>query len=69
MLTTIEAMNQAVKNAGGRISEEDFLYAVKELKEADGQETTIVSLKANAFNSTRMKKAGVMQSMPERCSM
>ena len=61
MLTTIEAMNQAVKNAGGRISEEDFLYAVKELKEADGQETTIVSLKANAFNSTRMKKAGVIR--------
>ena len=61
MLTTFEAMNQAVKNAGGRISEEEFLMAVKELKEADGQETTIVSLKANAFNSTRMKKAGVMR--------
>lgn len=61
MLTTIEAMNQAVKNAGGRISEEEFLLAVKELKEADGQETTIVSLKANAFNSSRMKKAGVIR--------
>lgn len=61
MLTTFEAMNQAVKNAGGRISEQEFLLAVQELKEADGQETSIVSLKANAFNSTRMKKAGVMR--------
>ena len=61
MLTTIEAMNQAVKEAGGRISEEDFLFGVKELKDADGQGTTIVSLKANAFNSTRMKKAGVIR--------
>lgn len=61
MITTIEAMNQAVKNAGGRISEEEFLLAVKELKEADGTTTSIVSLKANAFSTARMKKAGVIR--------
>jgi MoxR-like ATPase len=58
-LTTIEAMNEAVKNAGGRMSEEAYLTAILDLKTADGQETSIQSLKVNAFNTARMTKAGV----------
>ncbi len=58
-LTTIEAMNEAVKNAGGRMSEEAYLQAILDLKTADGQETSIQSLKVNAFNTARMNKAGV----------
>lgn len=58
-LTTIEAMNEAVKNAGGRMSEEAYLQAILDLKTSDGQETSIQSLKVNAFNTARMTKAGV----------
>jgi MoxR-like ATPase len=58
-LTTIEAMNQAVLSAGGRMSEEAYLQAIHDLKTDDGQETSIQSLKVNAFNTARMTKAGV----------
>jgi MoxR-like ATPase len=58
-LTTIEAMTQAVALAGGRMTEEQYLEAVCDLITASGRETTVKSLKSNAFSASRMDKAGV----------
>ena len=58
-LTTIEAMTQAVSLAGGRMTEEQYLESVCELITASGRETTVKSLKSNAFSASRMDKAGV----------
>lgn len=58
-LTTIEAMNQAIALAGGRMTEEQYLESVKDLIVASGRETTVKSLKSNAFSANRMDKAGV----------
>lgn len=58
-LTTIEAMSQAVALAGGRMTEEQYLESVKDLITASGRETTVKSLKSNAFSANRMDKAGV----------
>jgi len=58
-LTTIEAMTQAVALAGGRMTEEQYLESVCGLITASGRETTVKSLKSNAFSANRMDKAGV----------
>ena len=58
-ITTIEAMRQAVTNNGGKMSEDDYLDAVKTLIEDSGRGTSIDSLKVNAFNRGRMTKAGI----------
>jgi|TARA_R110000796_G_scaffold82805_1_gene181705 nitric oxide reductase NorQ protein len=58
-LTTIEAMEQAVTAGGGRMTEEAYLTLVKDLICESGRETTIESLKVNAFNKKRMDKAGI----------
>ena len=58
-LTTIEAMSQAVNLAGGRMTETDFLSQVHDLIQASGRDTTIESLKSNAFSKSRMDKANV----------
>lgn len=58
-LTTIEAMSQAVNLAGGRMTETDFLNQVHDLIQASGRDTTIESLKSNAFSKSRMDKANV----------
>ena len=58
-ITTIEAMTQAVALAGGRMTEEAYLQGVCDLITASGRETTVKSLKSNAFSANRMDKAGV----------
>lgn len=58
-LTTIDAMKQAVDENGGKMSETDYLEAVKTLIEDSGRTTSIDSLKVNAFNKGRMTKAGI----------
>lgn len=59
-MTTIEAMNITVRNAGGRMTEDEYLEGVYELiTNETGRETSIDSLKVNAFNKDRMVKAGV----------
>jgi len=61
MTTTIEAMNEAVKNAGGRMTEDEYLNSVQAIIHADGRDTSLDSLKVNAFNRNRMEKAGVVR--------
>ena len=61
MTTTIEAMNEAVKNAGGRMTEDEYLNSVQAIIHADGRATSLDSLKVNAFNRNRMEKAGVVR--------
>ena len=61
MTTTIEAMNKAVKNAGGRMTEDEYLNAVQGIIEESGRTTSRDSLKVNAFNTARMDKAGVVR--------
>ena len=58
-ITTIEAMTQAVALAGGRMTEEAYLQGVCDIITASGRETTVKSLKSNAFSASRMDKAGV----------
>ena len=58
-LTTIQAMKQAIDNHDGKMSENDYLIAVKQLIEESGRTTSIDSLKVNAFNKGRMTKAGI----------
>ena len=58
-LTTIEAMTEAVANAGGRMTEEQYLESVCGLITASGRETTVKSLKSNAFSAHRLDKAGI----------
>tara|TARA_R110001632_G_scaffold58751_7_gene143094 strand:- start:16749 stop:17966 length:1218 start_codon:yes stop_codon:yes gene_type:complete len=60
-LTTIEAMSQAISLNGGHMNETDYLETIHELVTLSGRETTIESLKVNAFNSARMDKAGVVR--------
>ena len=55
----IENMRDAIEMNGGRLTEEEYLAAVLELIENEGGETTISSLKSNAFNTKRMESAGV----------
>lgn len=61
MTTTIEAMNEAVTNAGGRMTEDEYLNSVQAIIHADGRDTSLDSLKVNAFNRNRMEKAGVVR--------
>lgn len=58
-ITTIEAMEQAVTAGGGRMTETQYLETVHALITDSGRETTIESLKVNAFNKKRMTKAGI----------
>lgn len=57
----IENMRDAVEMAGGRMSEEAYLREVQRLIEQDGGNTSLESLKANAFAKRRMVPAGVMR--------
>jgi MoxR-like ATPase len=57
----IENMRDAVEMAGGRMGEDAYLAEVKRLIEADGGDTTLASLRANAFAKRRMIPAGVMR--------
>ena len=54
-------MRDAIEMNGGRLTEEEYLASVLELIEGEGGETTIASLKSNAFNTKRMESAGVMR--------
>jgi MoxR-like ATPase len=58
-ITTIEAMEYAVTAGGGRMTETEYLTQVHALIQDSGRETTIESLKVNAFNKRRMAKAGI----------
>ena len=58
-ITTIEAMSEAVTTSGGRMTEDDYLLGIHNIIESHGRETSIDSLKVNAFNKKRMDKAGV----------
>lgn len=57
----IDNMRDAVEMAGGRMSEEAYLREVQSLIEADGGNTTLKSLQANAFAKRYMVPAGVMR--------
>lgn len=57
----IENMRDAVEMAGGRMSEEAYLQAVQTLIQNDGGNTSIESLRANAFAKRYMVPAGVMR--------
>jgi len=55
----IENMRDAIEMNGGRLSESDYLHSVLELIEGEGGQTTVESLKSNAFNTKRMTDAGI----------
>jgi MoxR-like ATPase len=59
--TIAEAAHEAVRDAGGAMSEEEYLEQVQRNLHRSGSETSIDSLKANAFNSKRMGQAGVVR--------
>ena len=61
MRTTIEIMKQVVSDNGGSISEEDYLKAIQEECIAEGRDSSITSLKSNAFSANRMHKAGIVR--------
>ena len=61
MRTTIEIMKQVVRDNGGNISEEDYLKAIQEACIAEGRDSSITSLKSNAFSANRMHKAGIVR--------
>ena len=54
-------MRTAVERGGGRLTEDAYLAGILTIVEADGGETTVESLKVNAFNRKRMEKAGVVR--------
>jgi len=55
----IDAMTDAVRGNGGRISETEYISEIMSRLSADGKKPKIESIKTNAFNSNRMQKAGV----------
>ena len=61
MRTTIEIMRDVVRTEGGSISEEDYLKAIHEACIAEGRDSSITSLKSNAFSANRMHKAGIVR--------
>jgi len=61
MKTTIEIMRDVVRKEGGNISEEDYLKAIQEACIAEGRDSSITSLKSNAFSANRMHKAGIVR--------
>lgn len=61
MRTTIEIMRDVVRTEGGSISEENYLKAIHEACIAEGRDSSITSLKSNAFSANRMHKAGIVR--------
>ncbi len=55
----IDAMRDAVRGAGGRISEDDYITSIMDQLTADGGSPVERSIRSNAFAAGRMKQAGV----------
>jgi len=55
----IDAMRDAVRGAGGRISEDDYVTSIYNQLAADGGDPKERSIRSNAFAAGRMKDAGV----------
>jgi len=60
MAGLVDVMREVIDRAGGRMAEEEYLFAVRDLsKTMMGTEPKWTSLRSNAKNSKRMEKAGL----------
>ena len=54
-----DAMREAVEMAGGRMSQSDYLQAVFDIREADGADPQMDSVRTHAMKPSRMAAAGI----------